>query len=67
MHSEWQYSLVFTSVSSIRRCWSLDRVRMCLFVMSIFTPPFVVVVVVFIWLFHEFFFFPVWAESDDNA
>ena len=38
MHSEWRYSLVCTSVSSSRRCWSLDLVRMCLFVMSIFTP-----------------------------
>ena len=39
----WRYSLVFTSVSSSRRCWSLDLARMCLFVMSIFTPPFFVV------------------------
>ena len=43
MHSEWRYSLVFISVSSSRRCWSLDLVQMCLFVMSIFTPPFFVV------------------------
>ena len=35
MHSEWRYSLVCTSVSSSRRCWSLDLVRMCLLVMSI--------------------------------
>ena len=28
MHSEWRYSLVFTSVSSSRWCWSLDLVRM---------------------------------------
>ena len=42
MHSERRYSLVFTSVSSSRRCWSLDLVRMCLFVMSIFTPLFFV-------------------------
>ena len=40
----WRNSLVFTSVSSSRRCWSLDLVRMCLFVMSIFTPPFFVFV-----------------------
>ena len=63
-----RYSLVFTSVSGSRRCWSLGLVRMCLFVMSIFTPPFVVVFwVFFIWLSHEVFFSPVLAESDDNA
>ena len=66
MHSEWRYSLVFTSVSSSRRCWSLDLVRMCLFVMSISTPPF------FFFFFFFFFsflmsFFLFWAESGDNA
>ena len=40
MHSEWRYSLVFTSVSSRRRCWSLDLAGVCLFVMSSYTPPF---------------------------
>ena len=40
MHSEWRYSLLFTSVSSSRRCWSLDLARVCLFVMSSYTPPF---------------------------
>ena len=34
--------------------------------MSIFTPPFFVVLF-FIWLSHEVFVFPVWAESDDKA
>ena len=43
MHSEWQYSLVFSSVSSSRRCWSLDLAQVCLFVMSSYTPPFFVV------------------------
>ena len=64
MHSEWRYSLVFTSVSSSRRCWSLDLVRMCLFVMSFLTPPFFVV---FSFSFPMRFFFLFWAESDDNA
>ena len=48
-HALW-YSLVFTSVSSSRRCWSLNLVRMCLFVLSIFTPPF------FVGFFFFFFF-----------
>ena len=43
MHSEWRYSLVFTSVSSSRRCWSLDFAQVCLFVMSSYTLPFFVV------------------------
>ena len=43
IHSEWRYSLVFTSVSSSRRCWSLDLAGVCLFVMSSYTPPFFVV------------------------
>ena len=39
---------------------------MCLLVMSNFTPP-IFVVLFFIWISHEvFFFFPVCAESDDN-
>ena len=44
MHSEWRYSLLFTSVSSSRRCWSLDLAGVCLFVMSSYIPPFFVVV-----------------------
>ena len=64
MHSEL-YSSAFTSVNNSRRCWSLDLVRTRLFVMSIFTLTFFVVLF-FIWLSHEVFF-PVWAESDDNA
>ena len=81
MHSEWRYSLVFTSASSSRRCRSLDLVRMYLFVMSISTPQFFVclfIVVVFcfcfvlvFWVFFSFgfpmSFFSVWAESDDNT
>ena len=72
MHSEWRYAWVFTSVSSSRQCWSLDLVRMCLFVMSIFTPPTFCCCCCFvffsIWFSHEvfFFFFPVWAETNDN-
>ena len=64
VHSEWRYSLVFTSVSSSRRCWSLDLAWVCLFVMSSYTPPFFVVFshLAFPWLFFLF-----WAESDGNA
>ena len=56
--------LVFTSVSSSRRCWSLDLAGVCLFVMSSYTPPFFVVFshLAFPWLFFLF-----WAESDDSA
>ena len=55
VHSEWRYSLVFTLVSRSRRCWSLDLVRMCLFVMSIFTPTFFFP---FSFPMSFFFFFP---------
>ena len=66
-------SFYFSTVSSSRRCWSLDLVRVCLFVMSIFTPPFFVCLFVFFLLFFSIsfpmrVFFPLfWAESDDNA
>ena len=57
MHSEWRCSLVFTSVSSSRRCWSLDLAPMCLFVMSSFTPPFFVVAFLFSFPMIIFFCF----------
>ena len=66
-HALWMaifLSFYFSTVSSSRRCWSLDLVRVCLFVMSIFNPPFFFHIA-FPWVGFLFFLF--WAESDDNA
>ena len=60
MHSEWRYSLVFTSVSSSRRCWSLDLAGVCLFVMSSYTPPFFFSHLAFPWLFFLFWVWEWW-------